>query len=217
MRHLTPEVHARNVTQFLGDVATHELTVLKDDGLYRHLRFGRPGTRCMQFDLVTWPGYLAYVGDMGEFVFERLPDMFQFFRRKRDELFWIDFQYWAEKCRAQDKSDGITTFDEDAFTATVNEHIEMATEGWSDDDKTDLEQEIHVVLNCADDEHAAFEAVHEFSHAGERHDFAFDDFNYNACKVYTPRFWWCCFALSWGIDCYDRAREARGGSTDGVL
>ena len=28
------------------------------------------------FDIVTWPGYLCYSGDMGCFVFTRLPDMF---------------------------------------------------------------------------------------------------------------------------------------------
>lgn len=53
---------------FLHDVREHRLIVLNDDKLNRHIRFSRPGTRCMQFDLITWPGYLCYTGDMGTYV-----------------------------------------------------------------------------------------------------------------------------------------------------
>ena len=48
------------------------MIVLRDDGVYRHIRFKKPGTGCMHFDLVTWPGYLCYSGDMGCYVFCRL-------------------------------------------------------------------------------------------------------------------------------------------------
>ena len=41
---------------FAEDVAEHELTVRRDDGLYRHLRFQKPGTWIYGFDLITWPG-----------------------------------------------------------------------------------------------------------------------------------------------------------------
>lgn len=66
--------------QFKRDVQEHALTILRDDGLYRHLRFKRPGTMTCYFDLVTWPGHLAYVGDMGDYVFTRVEDMLTFFR-----------------------------------------------------------------------------------------------------------------------------------------
>lgn len=54
--------------------------MLHEDGIYRHIRFRQPGTMCMHFDLITWPGYLCYTGDMGTYVFTRLADMFEFFR-----------------------------------------------------------------------------------------------------------------------------------------
>lgn len=57
--------------RFPSDIATHRMTVIKDDGVYRHLRFRRPDTNCYSFDILTWPGYLAYVGDMGDYVFQR--------------------------------------------------------------------------------------------------------------------------------------------------
>lgn len=85
---------------FLADVAHHQLTVLRDDGLYRHLRFSKPGSNDMRFDVVTWPGFLAYSGDMGCFVFERLDDMLAFFRRPyTGPGLTINERYWAEKCQ----------------------------------------------------------------------------------------------------------------------
>lgn len=82
--------------QFLEDVKDHRLTIIKDDGLYRHLRFKQPGTSNMFFDIVTWPGYLAYTGDMGSFVFTRIEDMLGFFRSKRGEL-GINTGYWGRR------------------------------------------------------------------------------------------------------------------------
>ena len=70
--------------QFTSDIAQHQMQVIRDDGVSRHLRFKRPNTMCMHFDLLTWPGYLCYTGDMGTYVFRRLEDMFPFFRRGED-------------------------------------------------------------------------------------------------------------------------------------
>lgn len=40
---------------FDRDIAQHQMEVIRDDGVNRHLRFKRPGTMCMHFDLLTWP------------------------------------------------------------------------------------------------------------------------------------------------------------------
>lgn len=45
--------------EFLSDVASHSMRVLHDDGTIRHLRFSRPDTRAMSFDILTWPGICA--------------------------------------------------------------------------------------------------------------------------------------------------------------
>ena len=68
---------------FLKDVAQHEMSVLLDNEIYRHVRFFRPGTNCYSFELITGPGYLLYRGDMGCFEFERMYDMFEFFSSGR--------------------------------------------------------------------------------------------------------------------------------------
>lgn len=73
----------------------HQLTVLRDDGLYRHLKFRSPENSFYWFDLITWPGYLTVTGDMGTYTFSRTEDMFTFFRNG-----YINTHYWAEKLRA---------------------------------------------------------------------------------------------------------------------
>ena len=95
--------------QFLKDVSGHQMRVIRDDGKHRHVRFEKPGSSCMHFELITWPGYLAYVGDMGSYVFSRLPDMFQFFRMGDGDLnhnergLSINPSYWAGKIEAADR------------------------------------------------------------------------------------------------------------------
>lgn len=81
--------------RFNKDVANHEMTVLHDDGVYRHLRFKAPETGVHWFDIVTWPGNLTVTGDMGTYQFAREPDMFTWF--SPDE---INPSYWAEKLAA---------------------------------------------------------------------------------------------------------------------
>ena len=90
--------HSPSQEEFQKDVSQHGVTIIRDDGVNRHIRFKRPGTMCMHFDLITWPGYLCYCGDMGTYVFSRLEDMFEFFRTDRD----INPGYWAEKLQAVD-------------------------------------------------------------------------------------------------------------------
>jgi hypothetical protein len=69
---------------FLKDIANHQLEILLDNGVYRHLRFkANANSWNMWFDVVTWPGFLAYSGDMGCFVFTRIADMFEFFRSNK--------------------------------------------------------------------------------------------------------------------------------------
>lgn len=79
---------------FESDTADHVMTVLHEDGLYRHIRFARPdGSSLYRYDLITWPGYLSIVGDVGDFTFRRLADMVEFFASGRG----INPSYWAEK------------------------------------------------------------------------------------------------------------------------
>lgn len=92
--------------RFAAETAQHQMTVLRDDGLYRHVRFmhvapnpetGKPERSSFYwFDLLTWPGCLTINGDCGTYTFSRIEDMFEFFRGSR-----INPMYWAEKVRGE--------------------------------------------------------------------------------------------------------------------
>jgi hypothetical protein len=93
-------------TRFAADTSHHQMAVLRDDGLYRHVQFvrvapdaetGKPERSSFYwFELVTWPGHLTITGDCGTFTFARIDDMFGFFRRTRDSG-GVSPQYWSEK------------------------------------------------------------------------------------------------------------------------
>lgn len=110
-------------TRFAADTTNHQLTVLHDDGLYRHLRFTAPEGGFYWFDLVTWPGKLAVVGGFGDgYVFSRVEDMFTFFRTPTlvdDNPNGINPGYWAEK--VVDGRERCSAYSEKKFRAQVAE------------------------------------------------------------------------------------------------
>lgn len=210
--------------EFLKDVAQHEMIVLRDDGLYRHLRFKRPDTGCMHFDIVTYPGYLVYSGDMGCYVFSRLEDMFQFFRTDREYMHLRDGQtltinpgYWSEKLQAVDGSRhhaSATEFDEESFTRAVMGDLVS----WIRDHRDSTSREGRRSLwdaVCSEvigaendgDGYRKQAAAHDFHHQIGRLHFSFQDFGEHNVRRYTQRFLWCCRAIAWGIQKYDLATE----------
>lgn len=93
---MTEKMRQAMADRFKNDVNDHELTVLHDDGLHRQIRCRSPKNSFYWFDLITWPGYLAFVGDGTGYIFARTPDMFEFFRGS----VWNgqpNLSYWAEK------------------------------------------------------------------------------------------------------------------------
>jgi hypothetical protein len=190
---------------FIRDIAKHEMEVIRDDGVDRHLRFKRPGTMSMHFDILTWPGYLCYTGDMGSFLFRRTHDMLEFFRPgPNDKPYRIDFRYWAEKVEAADKGDGLSNFSVEKFKAEVKDYFDQATDDadeWTEERKAALWKEIESdVLGRVDydGDGVAWVALREFEFDG----FQFTDWERD-CKEYSHRFLWCCHALEWAVNTYD--------------
>lgn len=187
---------------FLKDVATHEMEVIRDDGIYRHIRFKRPGTNCMHFDLVTWPGYLCYVGDMGCYTFTRLRDMFEFFRGER-----INPSYWSKKVVGADR-DGIKEFSRETFIKELRRWFaEYLEEEATPAMRLAFEELVDTVDSPDMCDHEMYREVIEWEHGGW---FPFQDFLEVDAKEYTSRFLWCCHALVWGIAKYDAAMRPSG-------
>ena len=119
--------------RFRRDTADHGMTVVHDEGLYRHLRFRRMATQrdgsrkptsMYWVDLITWPGCLAINADMGSFLFFREEDMFGFFRGNH-----INPGYWAEKVKAGDPG-GVTAYSPEKFRQSVTEDAAEAEKDW---------------------------------------------------------------------------------------
>lgn len=206
--------------RFLKDVANHEMTIIRDDGVNRHVQFKRPDSNAYRFDLITWPGHLCYTGDMGTYVFTRLHDMFNFFRM--DDHDWnknpnglsINPGYWAEKIIATDRYDGTEEWDEDEFKRRVNEYRvgwmrQCRERGVSKDARRELWEAAEDVLREPSNEHLCVVKVYEFYHkAGDEH-FEFMDFFDGNLNRFTFHFLWCCYALAWGINKYDDHRNPK--------
>lgn len=103
---MTRDYYPEITERFARETADHKMTVLLDQGLYRHLRFRDPKYSAYWFDLVTVPGALIFQGDGDAFVFRRLEDMFAFFRSgiHADGSRHINPGYWDEKLQADAKS-----------------------------------------------------------------------------------------------------------------
>jgi len=189
---------ANDITErFRSDVKEHVMTIHRDDGLYRHLEFSKPGTGNYRFGLVTWPGYLAYYGDMGGYMFTRLRDMFEFFRGHR-----VNPSYWAEKCVASDR-DGIKDWSEERFAEAVREDSEGWFEGLDQEAAKELRELIEEgISDYGANEYEAALWINGFDHNGHQ----FHDFWANDCRDYTHRFLWCLHAIVWGITRYDAGK-----------
>lgn len=188
---------------FPRDIANHRVTIKRDDGVYRHVVLAEPGTRNMMFELITYPGGLLYTGDMGTFVFERLTDMFEFFRGRRPML-----SYWAEKCRAG----VVKEASEAAMLEAVAEYVSDFAEshGLDDDAKADLLAEARDdaetdSVECFLDWASGYSLDVE-TPEGERK-FTMPDAWECEIEDYTYRFYWCCMAIAWGIAKYDEAKS----------
>lgn len=196
----TASVEDRVRDRFVDERADHEMDVIRDDGLYRHLRFRRPDTITYWFDLLTWPGVLTVTGDCGTFVFSRIEDMFEFFASARGE---INPQYWAEKLRAP-APDAVRIYSPDAYRARVGEWVDGVLEGEGMEDDGSLRAAVDERLlggmpHSRDD---AIRRLYDFEHRGVRvyepYDWRLDEWEY--------RFLWCCHAIVWGIKQYREAK-----------
>lgn len=198
---------------FLKDVASHQISVKHSDGVYRHLRFQKPQSSNMWFDLVTWPGYLTISGDMGCWTFARVSDMFTFFRSKGD--LQINASYWAEKLEHGNHGgrDGAKVWDDELFQSRLMEKVESSE--LTEDQKRFVKARIAKEVFSDSGELFLLHAAYEFTCClesecidagfclkGDKH--RKDQFRFDSCEIpsgkdYSYHFIWCLYAIVWGI------------------
>ena len=189
--------------RFEKDIASHEMTVRLAQGMHRHLTFRRPSGSVYHFHITTWPGYLCISGDMGCYVFSRLPDMFEFFRESS-----INPQYWAQKLQADEKYTGHRAFSEDLYHAALKSDFE----GWTFDSEDDrkraweaIEDEFDGIMHAESTEHAVRQAMEWKCPVSKQR---FSDFWEHTLEDYTFQFLWCCYAIQWAIARFDETTAA---------
>lgn len=189
-----PEIAAR----FAQDTANHQMTVLHEEGLYRHLRFRSPRTIEYWFDIVTWPGSLIIRGDVGDdYVFTREQDMLPFFRGHE-----VNPYYWAQKLGGGRHS--VMEYSEELLRQRVVEQF-VSDARWDGVPAGSGKALRTWVLNeDLSDEREARSVVEAFAHRG----YEFSDVWEWNFHDYEWSFLWCCHAIVWGIGQYDAAKAA---------
>lgn len=166
------------------------MEVQLDQGVHRCIRFSRPDSNVHSFSLVTAPGVLLIYGDMGEFVFERTYDMFQFFRAPVTDPNYINPSYWHEKMCAGRK-DG-REFSAELARAVVVE----AVADWPEEIR---EAAIDLISGSAESVEQFIQLGCEYRDSHEGIDYGFDAWWETAGSVtdYTYHFIWCLRAIVW--------------------
>ncbi len=197
--------------QFQKDTEQHVLTILKDDGLYRHLLVKHPGTVIQHYSITTWPGYLCFSGDMGCFAFTRTKDMFEFFRCTPGK---INEPYWHEKLEAVDRHGGSVEWDQEAFEASVNNYLQ----NWIEDNEDAAPEFIaeqkekvkSLIEESRDSQSEALAARLIFTFEADEGGIEFVDFWEGGFQKYTGRFSWCCHAIVHAVALYDAVKIKEG-------
>ena len=211
---------------FLKRVESHQLTILKDDGIYKHLKFRKPDTSDTYFDLMFFPNHAVIVGDMGAWSFSRVEDMMRFFRG--DSLENIDFGYWKEKVEscsrfgAGNSNSPFSNFDFETFKESVIEYVDdyftdsSREESEIDELKEDINDNVFNQISpysgCKGLDFKAYEVLNDYSFdMGDypnAHIFQFEDIGDIGFTKVTPYFLFACFAMRWGIQQYDKTVDS---------
>ncbi len=194
--------------QFQRELNGATIETLLDNGLYRHRRFRLPNGCIRWFDIITWPDSLIITGDCETFAFERLEDMFEFFRSAGSR---INPSYWQEKII--DGRDRARSFDWDRFRAEALAKFDESKIDAEDSElraaaREDLEEAIDATNP---DEWGAVQLLREYGYTLDGQSgpsyFYFDlsesppdgmDWDYH--------YIWCCRAIVWAIQKYDEEK-----------
>lgn len=194
-------------TEFERNVRDHEMSIILDNGAFRHVVFRHVLNGRMlsdyHFNITTWPGYLCISGDMGTYVFSRMRDMFEFFRNERNE---INPDYWGSKVQSQDKNAPVKEFSWDKLRETVEYNLETISESdWLervDGNIVDLTAHIFQFVDMCENHYSPQETVGkimDFEYMGVHPFREFYEYNF---ERHTYQFLWCCHAIVWGIGKY---------------
>lgn len=215
MPYISSEARDKIHQRFINDISNHEMQILHEHEVYRHVMFKRPDTGCYHFSLITTPGTLLYTGDVGTFVFRRTRDMFQFFSKPTSsDVRHPDFSYWHEKLEAADKHDGSCSDSKEILFERLRDYLKDGDLCGAT--MQQIKSFIDELESHSEDKHFVElyrEADQFYIGPNTRPEFHFSDlWDYNY-KTFTDRFIWACYAIQWGVAKYfSHKQETQNGS-----
>lgn len=206
---------SKAMSYFPKDVKDFQMAVLLDQGVYRHIKFGKPGSVHGAFELITWPGHLTIAGDMGSYSFARNEDMFSFFRADSSDTSrpvheQINARYWHEKMISECAHSPAMKTCPLAIADNVKEHLACFLESseLNEEDAAELKDAIdsEILSNLYEgageyEINRAMVAINEF----DEHGMEFVDFHETTMDRPSMHFTWCLAAIVWGINQYDQS------------
>lgn len=199
--------------RFDRDILEHEMTILQDESVYRHLRFMKSGTTIQYFNLTTFPNHLCISGDMGTFVFSRVEDMFRFFRNDRGA---INPSYWGEKLQSISTNGGYEKFNVDDFKENIKERFDQYRESLEDEDLAgkiwdDIKATFYDYANNDGDGFNAMSDAYGYRYRDILENIDIPDIFQNFHEVsnsrYEINYIWCLWAIVHGIKRYDKFKK----------
>jgi hypothetical protein len=194
--------HPKIAARFARETDGHQMAVLHEDGLYRHLRFENPQCGSIyRFDLITWPHGLLIRGDGPNFVFSLYPtvDLLDMFRRTA-KVGDINADYWAEKVLAGKVQD----WSEEKFRTW------LVQEAAKDEARCPgLVEAVGRQILFSDEHNTEYRGTAEYALASFAHrDYRlrFPDRWEESFEDYSWEFLWACHAIRWGIAQYDAVK-----------
>lgn len=193
--------------RYLKDTDGHVLTVLHDDGLYRHLRFCNPFSSEYWFDVISAPGILTVHGDMGTYTLARERDMFAWVGFRGIDG-GISYDYWAQKLVAPQGRASVQEFSQRVFADWIGnftqDHLDQMGENLHTEFATAV---LHHFTPLPENVEEAHERMRDFEFHGIE---IADEWEYSF-REYTLRWLWNC----WGIaDVIRRYSHATGRDSE---
>jgi hypothetical protein len=209
--------------RFYKETQGHRLTILHDDGLYRHLRMRNPKDSAFWYDLITWEGNLVFRGDGTSYAFARDPDMFEFFRRGfHGGQIHVNADYWAEKLTSD--RDSVHGYQDDLFEKRLQEFVDEYAEDMDEETEKRFREAVkdHLELNPYQTANDAIRTLDEFEfYTDESKEF---DYKHQAdvtfdeswewvihCKKHEWWFVWALYGIVHAIHEYDRIKGELSG------
>ena len=223
---------AKSAQRFGAETGNHKMKVLRNDGVYRHLRFMDPRNSAYWFEIHTGPNFLLFRGDGDSYVFSNGDrDVFRSFRHSihKDGSLHPDPDYWTQKLSSSEQAE---KWDQDVFREALEAEITSMVEQEivPKEHEQRLREEVETEL-MYEDIHSAdlavkilgdfefyFDETRRYGSGGGG-DFAFDECWewVTKCTEYDWWYLWALHGILYAVREFDRKFGRPGVSQDLAL